>query len=226
MDKKKIKVLVLIGIIIAIILTIGLSIPFIKYIDNPQKLESIIESTGVLAPLAFFLLSMIQIIIPFIPGEPFELLAGYMFGSFEGSLLCFLAGSLSSIIIIVLVRKYGTKLVELFFKKEEHERLNFLKTKKAFLLYSLIFILPGTPKDLLCYIGGLTDFDLIPLLIVTTVGRIPGIVTSTIPADIASEKKYLLAIIIYGVTIVLSIISLLIYSSIQKKKDNSQKEKS
>ena len=217
MDKKKVKVLVALGIIVVLVLTIGLSFPVIKYINDPDKLKMLIESTGVLAPFAFFVLSMIQIIIPFIPGEPFELLAGYMFGSFNGTIICLLAGSLSSVLIILLVRKYGTRLVELFFKKEEHEKLNFLKTKKAFLLYSFIFILPGTPKDLLCYIGGLTDFDLVPLFIVTTIGRIPGIITSTIPADMASDKKYELAILVYAVTILISIVSLLIYKKINKK---------
>lgn len=219
MDKRRTKILIAIAIIIVLLITIAFSIPFVKYIEDPDKLRKIIEAEGALAPLAFIILSMIQIIIPFIPGEPFELLAGYMFGSIKGSLLCLLSGSISSVLIIVLVRKYGTKLVELFFKKEEHERLNHLKKKNAFLLYSLVFILPGTPKDLLCYIGGLTKFDLMPLIIVTTLGRIPGIVTSTIPADIAGDKKYELAIIIYGITIILSIISLLIYNNIQKKKD-------
>ena len=221
MNKKKAKVLTIIGILVVLLITIAFSIPFISFIENPDKLRSVIESYGALAPIVFILLSMVQILIPFIPGEPFELLAGYIFGGIKGSLLCLFSGSVSSILIIVLVRKYGTKLVELFFKKEEHEKLNHLKTKNAFLLYSLIFILPGTPKDLLCYIGGLTDFDIIPLLIITTVGRIPGIITSTIPAGALGEKKYLFGIIIYSITIIISIISLLIYNKIINKKDSN-----
>lgn len=212
MDKKKIKILIVIVAIIAIIISIGFAVPFIRFIEEPDKLRNLLESYGAFAPLMFIVLSMIQIFVPFIPGEPFELLAGYMFGGIEGMAICLLAGSLASIIIILLVRKYGTKVVELFFKKEEHEKLNFLKTKKAFIIYTLIFVLPGTPKDLLCYIGGLTEFDLIPLLIVTTVGRIPGIITSTIPASFAGEKKYLLAFIIYGIAVLLSFIGIYIYN--------------
>lgn len=218
MNKKLIKILTIIGIIIVLLITVSLSVPFIRFIEDPDKLRNLLESYGTLAPLMFVLLSMIQIFIPFIPGEPFELLAGYLFGGLKGSLLCLFAGSISSIIIIVLVRKYGTRLVEAFFKKEEHERLNHLKTKNAFLLYSLIFILPGTPKDLLCYIGGLTDFEIIPLIIVTTLGRIPGIITSTIPAGAIGDENYLFGIIVYSITIVLSIVSLLIYKRIVNKK--------
>lgn len=218
MVKRKVKLLVLLAIIIVLILTTVFSILFIQCIESPENLRKIIEAKGGLAPLAFILLSMIQIIIPFIPGEPFELLAGYTFGTIKGSLLCFIAGTISSIFIILLVRKYGTKIVELFFTKKEYGKLNFLKRRNAFLLYSLVFILPGTPKDLLCYVGGLTKFDLIPLLFITTIGRIPGIITSTLPADIAGNRNYVLAIITYLITIIISIIGALIYKKIKNQK--------
>lgn len=218
MSQRKFKLLVICGIIVALVLIIGFSIPFIRFIEDPDKLRQLIESTGIFAPLMFCLLSMIQILIPFIPGEPFELLAGYMFGSFKGTILCLFAGSIASIIIILLVKKYGTKLVEIFFKKDEHHKLDFLKTKKAFYIYMLLFIVPGTPKDLLCYIGGLAHFDLLPLLLVTTLGRIPSIITSTIPADALGSKNYELAIIVYAITIMLSIVGILIYNHIQKKR--------
>ena len=217
MSQRKIKLLVGFATFLAIIIVIAFSVPFIRFIEDPEKLRTVIENAGALAPLMFCLLSMIQILIPFIPGEPFELLAGYMFGVIEGTLLCFIAGSISSIIIILLVRKYGTKLVEVFFNEKQHKRLDFLKSKKAFFVYLLLFIIPGTPKDLLCYIGGLTKFDLTPLILVTTIGRLPGIITSTLPAGALGNKNYKLAIIVYAITIAISIIGSIIYNSIQKK---------
>lgn len=223
MDKRKIKLQVLIGIVIVSILTIVFSIPFIKHINNPQKLRDLINAFGILAPLAFMLVSMIQILIPFIPGEPFELLAGYIFGTLKGSILCFVSGSISSIIIILLVKKYKEKIVHFFFKKKEVNRVKFLQTKKSFILYSIIFVMPGTPKDLLCYLGGLSKYDLIPLLIVVTVGRIPSIITSTIPADALGDKKYTFAIISYCVAALFCLAGFVIYNKIiaerEKRKD-------
>ena len=220
MDKRKTKLYVAIGIAIVIALTIVFSIPFIKYINDSEKLRNFIDSFGALAPIAFILLSMIQILIPFIPGEPFELLAGYIFGTLKGSVLCLIAGSISSIIIIVLVKKYKEKILHFFFKKTEINRIKFLKTKKSFVLYAIIFIMPGTPKDLLCYLGGLSKYDLIPLLIVVTVGRIPSIITSTIPSAALGDKEYAFAIISYCVAIIICLIGYVIYNRIISKKES------
>lgn len=217
MTLNKSKILIAIGLIVVVTITIGFSVPFINYIDKPDELRMLIESYKSFAPIMYIFLTMFQVLMPFIPGEPFELLAGYLFGSVEGALICLISSSIASILIILLVRKYGTKLVHVFFKEREHKKLHFLKSKKAFFIYSLLFILPGTPKDLLCYVGGLAKFDLIPLIIVTTLGRIPGIITSTIPADVFGDKNYLSAAIIYGVTIVISLISLYVYKKIVDK---------
>ena len=211
MDKKKIKALIIVGVLVTVIITITFSIPFIKFIKDPIKLRNLLESYGLFAPLMYILLTMIQVLIPFIPGEPFELLGGYMFGTIKGTILCLLSGSIASILIIVLVKKYGTKLIEIFFDPKEHQKTKHLQSKKAFIIYALLFIIPGTPKDLLCYIGGLSNFDIIPLIIVTTIGRLPGIVTSTVTGGSIGDKKYILAIIVYGITIIISAIGLYVY---------------
>lgn len=218
MNTKKTKILIVIGIITVLLLTVGFSLPFIRFIDEPQKLQTLLESYGAFAPIMFMLIIIIQTLIPFIPGEPFELLAGYFFGTIKGTILCLLAASIASIIIIIFVKKYGTRLIEIFYSKKDHEKTKMLQSKKAFLIYALIFVLPGTPKDLLCYIGGLADFDVIPLIIVTTVGRIPSIVTSTIPSDAIADKNYAFGVIVYGITILISIISLFLYNKYLENK--------
>lgn len=224
MNKKKTRLHVIIGIIIVIVLTFIFSIPFIKHIDDSQKIRDLISSFGALAPLAFILVSMIQILIPFIPGEPFELLAGYIFGTFYGSVLCLISGSIASIIIIILVKKYEERILHFFFKKDEINKVKFLKSKKSFILYSIIFIMPGTPKDLLCYLGGLSKYDLMPLLIVVTIGRIPSIITSTIPADALGDKKYTFAIISYCIAIIICLAGYVIYNRVVSKKEMAKKE--
>ena len=226
MDKRKTRLYVIAGIVIVIILTAIFSIPFIKHINDTQKLRNLIDSFGVLAPLAFILLSMIQVLIPFIPGEPFELLAGYIFGTIKGSILCLIAGCLSSVIIIVLVKKYKERILHFFFKKTDINKVKFLKSKKSFILYSIIFIMPGTPKDLLCYLGGLCKYDLIPLLIVVTVGRIPSIITSTIPSAALGDKKYTFAIISYCVAAAICLIGFVIYNKILSKKEERKRRRS
>ena len=41
-------------------------------------------------------------------------------------------------------------------------------------------MIPGTPKDLLCYFAGLTDMKFPVFLLICSLGRLPSLVTSTI----------------------------------------------
>ena len=66
---------------------------------------------------------------------------------------------LGSVTVFALVRRWGRGLVEVFFPADKLEKLHFLlhTSPKRTALFWLIFTVPGTPKDLLCYFAGLTD---------------------------------------------------------------------
>lgn len=223
MKSKKSKFFIILGVIVVVGIIVAFSIPFIKFIEDPDKLRLFIDSFGVFSYLAFIVLVTIQIMIPFIPGEPIEMFAGYAFGGLEGFILCLIAESIGSIIVILLTRKYGQKFVETFFTKEQINKLSFLRQKKVFVLFAIIFMLPGTPKDLLCYFAGLSKFDLIPLFIVVTLGRIPSIITSTMSAGALASGNYKASIILIIITFILSAIGLKIYQSIHEKRNKKKK---
>lgn len=214
MNRKNSLFFKIIAVVIVLSITIVFCVPFIKFINNPDKLRVFIESFGIMAPLAYILLTFIQILVPIIPGEPFELLAGYVFGLVKGTLLCLFAESISSIIIILMVRKYGEKIVKLFFSEDTLKKLEKYKNEKNFYIFILLFVLPGTPKDLICYFAGLTKFKLFPLLLASTLGRFPSIITSTLPGSLSGEKNYILAL---GIYLVVGIISFVVARIFNKK---------
>ena len=171
--------------------------------------------------LVYCLLTIVQIFAAFIPGEPLELAAGYAFGTVKGSLLCLLAEGAGSVIVLLLVRKFGPSVVRLFFTDEQLDKLKFLHySPKRLLLFAIIFMMPGTPKDLLCYFAGLTDIDLTKLIIICTLGRIPSVVTSTLGGSAIGDRKYLFAVIVFAVTAALSLAGIAIYNHICAKHED------
>lgn len=217
MNKKKKLILYIIAITI---ISIFLSIIVVKLVKDPDIYIDTINKNHLSIIISYVLLSLLQIIIPIIPGEPVELLAGYLFGKINGTIICFMCQAIASIIVVFISRKYGTRLVEYLFEDKKIKTIQKLKSKKAFGLFTLLFIMPGTPKDLLCYFAGLSDYDLVPLLIVVTIGRIPAIVTSTISAGFLQDDKYIISIVIYLVTLIVCGIDILIYRKIIKNKKN------
>lgn len=144
--------------VIAMALIIWLAgVPLVRFASEPEKFRQWVDNNGIWSRFAYMGMVILQVVIAVLPGEPFEIAAGYAFGAVEGSLLCIAASTLGSITVFLLVRYFGVPLVEVFFSEEKLRRIKFLKTtpKRDFIFF-IIFMIPGTPKDLLCYFAGLT----------------------------------------------------------------------
>lgn len=214
---KFLKIVVGIVVILVIVISIIISIKLAKTFKDPSVFKEYIESFGIYSPIIYTLMNISQILIPLIPGEPMELVAGYAFGSVKGTILCFVAESIGSIIVLLLVRKFGRKLVEFYFDKDKIDSLNFLQNEKRnILLTTILFLMPGTPKDLLCYVVGLTKIDLKMLMVITTLCRLPSIVTSTLIGGGLGEKSYGFTIVVFIITSLLSISGIYTFKNLKK----------
>ena len=127
------------------------------------------------------------------------------------------------------MRRFGIKAVEIFFPIEKIENLRFLNTeKKRDALMFLLMFIPGTPKDLLAYFAPLTGMGPWTWLFITSVARIPSVVTSTIGGGALGMKNYMFAAIAIAVTLLISVAGLMIYRRIcarHAQKDASAGEK-
>lgn len=178
-----------------------------------------IRSFGALGPLVLLSLQFLQVFIALIPGELLETAAGYAFGPWMGTAICYVGVGLASALIFCLTRRYGIRLVEVFISRERINELRFLNTerKRNNLIFILYFI-PGTPKDLLTYFVGLTDIKLSHFLVLSMIARIPSVVSSTFGGHLLGEERYIGAVILYGITGLVSLLGLMGYNRYLKKK--------
>lgn len=220
MDKIKFKKLIIFGIIFIFmaLVSIFIGIPLVKYVSEPEKFRTLVESLGFLGYIVYLLMQIFQVIFALIPGEPFEILAGFSFGSFMGTILCLTGSIIGSSIVFLLTKKFGRKFVEIFFSVDKIDSLKILnnKTKMYFLTFILFFI-PGTPKDLLSYVAGLSPIKFLPYIIISTVAKIPSVLTSTLGGNAIGTKNYNFALIIFTLTGIISLIGIFIYNKITKK---------
>lgn len=193
--------------------------PLFACVGDEEKLRAFgedfriwIDGHGILGRIVFVLLVVVQVVLAVIPGEPFEFAAGYAFGWLEGTLLCMLGIVLGSAVIFLLVRKFGKPFVRLFFPDKDLDELKFLQnnSRVSTVTFFLLF-LPGTPKDLLSYAAGLTKMRFSAWLVIVAVARIPSVVTSTVSGDALNGNRILLTVSVYGATLLLSGLGLLLY---------------
>lgn len=200
--------------------------PLIRFVSNPEGFRSWVDSHGILGKIGFIGMVVFQVVIAVIPGEPFEIGAGYAFGTIEGTLLTLIGIVIGSAIIFALVRTLGIKVVEVFFSVEKIRSLKFIKdSKRLNLLTFIVLLLPGTPKDLISYFIGLTNIKFSYWMFVVTVARLPSVITSTAAGDALGFKKYKLAVIFLISTVLISLLGLVYYRMILKREERATKEK-
>ena len=120
--------------------------------------------------------------------------------------------TLGSLIVFLLVRRFGMAFIEIFFSREKIESLKFLRTTgQSRLVLFLLFLIPGTPKDIIAYAVGLTDLSLVSWLFITAVGRFPSILLSTLGGDAIGDRQYGRFIIFFMVTAVIAGVGSLFY---------------
>ena len=199
--------------------------PLIRFVRQPEQFRAWVQGHGLLGQLAFLGMTVLQIVIAIIPGEPLELGAGYAFGFWRGTLLCEIGILLGGLLVFLFVRRFGVKAVEVFFPREKIESLRFLHNEKRLALWVFIlFFIPGTPKDIMTYIVTLTPMKLSTFLLLSTVARLPSVVTSTIGGNALGTGKLTFALIVFGATALISALGILIYRRICKRSEARQKE--
>ena len=213
-------VLSIISLVLAVATVVG-AILLHEYIDD---LEAFANEHIVLGAVIFMAVCAVQVVFAFIPGEVVEVAAGVLFGPWWGTLFCLVAETVGSVIVILLVRKFGRKFVESLYPREKIDALPiFNDRKKRNTFIFLLFAIPGTPKDFLTYIIGLTKVSIPAYILLTFFARIPSVITSTFAGSSIGEGKIIQAVIIFAVTAVISGVGYLIYLSIQKKSNKKSK---
>ena len=201
-------------------LTIFAGRPIVDAVKDPEAFRAWVKDVGFWGKVVFFLMVYLQTVIAFIPGEPFEIAAGYAFGAVPGLICTVLAQMLGSVTVFLFVKRFGVKLAEVFVSREKLMSMRFLKDeRKLEALVFFIFLMPGTPKDALCYFVGLTPLRLKVWLLISSVARIPSVITSTIGGNALGMGKTQLAVIVFAVTMLISAGGYFAYMRYIAKKD-------
>lgn len=179
--------------------------PLMRLLTNRDEMITRVESWGVFAPLLYIVLQVIQTVVAPIPGQVVGSIGGFLFGSW-GILWTTIGTLLGCYIVFKISRRFGRPFLEKIFKKSAIERFDFIiNSRSAALILFLIYLLPGFPDDLICYIAGLTSLSIRKLMLILILGRLPVIIvtnyfgagiTTNLPAVIILS---IVAVILLGI---------------------------
>lgn len=212
-DEPTRKLIIVIAVFFSLMIALSLiSLPYINLLSEPetqQKFKAWVTSFGVGGWLLVLCIQIIQIVIAFIPGEPVEILAGVLYGGFGGLFLCLFGCMIASSGVFILSKKFGAPLVAKLFKKSKLDEFAFLKdAKKLETIIFILFLIPGTPKDMLTYVAGTSPMKITQFLAISTFARIPSVISSTFIGSTMRQGEWEIAVLIFALTAVLGVVGI------------------
>lgn len=231
-QEKKLKIFKIILMILVLAICIGMIIYLFPVMKNLSTTEGQIAfkekvtNSGIIGLLSLFGLQVAQIFLVVIPGEPIEILAGMCYGGLWGTVFILASVLIISTVIFFMVRKLGRKFVCDFCDEKKIEKIEnsklFQNPKKIELIMLILFLIPGTPKDLLTYIGGLLPIKPIHFILISTLARIPSVISSTLAGESLAVGDWKMGVILYGA--VLAIVAVIIFIIHKFDKDKTTEE--
>ena len=186
--------------------------------SDVDVIKAWVDENYILGAVLMMLICAVQVVVAFIPGELLEIASGYAFGSVMGSVICTVGILLGSIAAILLARRFGRSLVESIYPKEKIDELPIINDpKKRNATVFLLFLIPGTPKDMLTYVIGLTSMSIPKYIALTTFARFPSVIMSTIGGDALGDNRFMTALIAFVITAIVSGAGYLVYLFIHGK---------
>jgi uncharacterized membrane protein YdjX (TVP38/TMEM64 family) len=167
-----------------------------------EKLKGFLNSLGPLSFAGFILLQALQVVAAPVPGEVTGVLGGYLYGSCLGLILSTIGLTFGSWLAFFLSKTFGRPFVDKFVSRKTLDKYDYLLHHKGAFLVFVLFLIPGFPKDILCYILGLGHLSTKEFLAISTVGRFGGTVLLTVGGSYLRHQQYREFFTLLGIAVV------------------------
>src|SRR5256712_11800954 len=146
----------------------------VRLYEDKQLMHAMLNRWGVLAPVVFIAIQALQVIIAPIPCEVTGLLGGFVFGQWLGFFYSTVGLTIGSLGAFWIGRRLGAPYVRQLVSTQAWERMGFIVEAEGAILCFVIYLIPGLPKDIVCYLFGISPMPFWIFAVVSTIGRMPG----------------------------------------------------
>jgi len=180
-----------------------------KYGADPGLIRDLVLTHKYWTPVVFILIQLIAEIF-LVPGSPFTIAGGLLFGTLMGSVYSMLANTLSSMIIFLVLRYAGKSGITRYLHERFKlvKRFNIMLKEDGFRQVLLMRLIPVTPANLINVSFAFTKVPTRDYFWATVIGNLPGtILLSYIGSFLyAREVPHLLFVVV-----VAGVVSALLY---------------
>lgn len=181
-----------------------------------ERVHAFLDSLGPLSFIGFILLQTLQVVAAPVPGEVTGMLGGFLYGPYLGMFLSTIGLTIGSWINFALSKTFGRPFVDKFVSETTMDKYDYLLHHKGAFLVFVLFLIPGFPKDILCYILGLGHLTTREFLIISTVGRFGGTILLTLGGSYLRHHQYYRFSILLGIAVIIIFLSMVYKDKLER----------
>ncbi len=190
LDRKSILQLLLIGTLLTVGTYLLYHFGLIDLFLDRQRMMKFIREHRAYSAFIFIGLQALQVIAAPVPGEMSGFVGGYFFGTFWGIVYSTIGLTIGSWAAFMIARLLGRHIVEVVVNADVIKRYDYVMKHKGLFLAFVMFLIPGFPKDILCYLLGLGHMGQRDFLMVSTSGRVLGTTLLTVGGTLFRDERY------------------------------------
>jgi uncharacterized membrane protein YdjX (TVP38/TMEM64 family) len=177
---------------------------YATFVFDAAELRAWIGQFGVLAPVVFVLIRLVQVVVAPVPGQVVALVAGALFGPVAGTAYSLTGVLIGSAIAFSLSKRYGRSFVEDILHEDVMARFDgFVDTIGAPGLLAFVFV-PGLPDDAICFLAGLTKWRLRTFMAAIAVGRLPAYVLTVYAGNELASGRFVVGMALVAAVVLFS----------------------
>lgn len=175
----------------------------------PQQIREWADSVGPIFPLLFFLVHALVTVAPF-PRTVFTLSAGLLFGPILGITLAVAATTVSAVLALLLVRALDREQVAARLTHPAVQAVDRRLARRGWLAVGSLRLIAPVPFSVINYCAGLSSVRMMPYLLATFVGIIPGTIGVVVLGDALTGRTNPGLLVLSGVCITIGVIGLVV----------------
>ena len=171
-------------------------------LSDQAKVSAYLQGFGSWRPLILAIVQFLQVIIVVIPGHVFLIAAGYVYGFLPGFIMNLAYVVVASQVAFLLSHWAGRPLVERLVPTDTLNRWYKIGEERGFTFFTITFLLPVFPTDLMNFVAGLTGISANRFLAANILGRLPGVIMLTLIGshglELSTANWAILGLIVVG----------------------------
>lgn len=201
------------------------SFGLIEILRDPDRYEKFLKEWGVLLPVVYIGLQVIQVLFLPVP-ILFSILTGLrLFGLIGTMFYVFIGVFLGSIIAFLIGRKWGNKGVSWLIGAEKLNEWQSKLRGKDTVLISAMLLLPFFPDDLLCMLAGLSTITLPRFIVMMSCTRAISVLATCLSIEYIPMNTWWGLAVWAGMFCLLGIAFLIVYKSVGRSNNKVKKNK-